>query len=740
MSSAGIRMGDGMRTNAGMVGSKEVTTPVQRVGRAVIAAPDRVVSVFLVAAIPVGLAVILHVFVPAVVFPAALVLVIALWRWTPSRYLELWRGRPWWYRNSTSTPAVQVGSPLYRRSVLGSVAALVIMLGWLWVNRHHLSAYVVLTRDPGIYTLRALWLVHHSTPLMNSAQEALDSAGVPGVGFSSLAFPSIGSTLYPQSNALLPGLLAVLGWFVGLRGVMVGNLLIGAVGLLAVYGFGRRVLGPLWALLPMVTLAACMPMVAFSRGAYSEPVALVSTFGGLTLLWIAWQTGGLGQFFAAGLLIGVGSLARIDGGVTLIGVLAGFAVVTLGARSRTVRVRAALACTAWALGAGLLDAFSLLDGKINSPVYQTSQWSGIFPLLVATIAAYLFTVAVAFVPLGPVRRVLAAGRERFAAVVLGSALLIGVVMISRPLWWTSHMAGPLSAALGAMQKGLGLPVDATRTYSESSVSWMAMYLSWPVVVLSAIGAGLLLSRAVRRRDPRLATFVLTVVCVAVLYLNQISIFPDQIWAMRRFLPVVLPGLVIASVYPLTRLHHVPRLAAYRLPLAFVAGVLAFGVAISPVVVWARSHLWPVANAQTQVAEMRIACQAVGSHPVILAGPPPGSATFLPTFRAGCGSEVVSYAQPTAAGLATLRQHFTDPALGADTTEPVVVVFDPTSVKWQTGAAPAPYLTTILTAWEQPLQRFPRAASTATRSMWIGTLTTSGDVVPIGASPTIVNGP
>ena len=133
------------------------------------------------------------------------------------------------------------------------------------------------------------------------------------------------------------------------------------------------------------SMAGSMPMIAFSRGAYSEPVALVSTFGGLTLLWIAWQTGKLPHFFVAGLLIGVGSLARIDGGVTLIGVLAGFAVVTLAARSRELRVKAALACTAWAVGAGVLDGFSLVDGKINSPVYQSSEWGGIFPLLVATV-------------------------------------------------------------------------------------------------------------------------------------------------------------------------------------------------------------------------------------------------------------------------------------------------------------------------------------------------------------------
>ena len=718
-----------------------------RITRTLIALPDRVVSTFLVAAIPVGLAVVFHVFVPAVVFPAAVVLVVALWRWTPSDYLRLRYRQPWWHLAADRAPErVTTGfwgpRPLVRQAAVGAVLAFLLILGWLWVNRNHLSAYLVLQRDPGIYTLRGLWLIHHSTPVMDSSQEALDAGGIPGVQIASLAFPSIGTSLYPQSSALLPGLLGTLGWFLGVRGVLAGNLLIGALALLSVYAFGRRLLGPLWALVPMVVLAACMPMVAFSRGAYSEPVALVSTFGGLTLLWIAWQTGKLGHFFAAGLLIGVGSLARIDGGVTLIGLLAGFAVVTLGARSRAVRIRTALACTAWALGAGALDGLSLIDGKINSPVYQSSEWHGILPLLVGTLVAFVVTVGLAFVPLSPLREMLARSPRQWSRWVLVLALVIGVVMISRPLWWVSRASGLLNSALADMQRGSGLPVDGTRTYSENSVSWLAMYLGWPTLVLAAIGAAMLLARTVLRRDPRLGVFTLTIGCVALLYLNQVSIFPDQIWAMRRFLPVVLPGVVIAVIYPISRLHLLQRISLRRIRpkvVGALAAVLVAGVVLSPVLIWEKSNLWGVGNVEAQIAEMQIACQAVGSHPVILAGPPPGSATFLPSFRAECGSEVIAYQNATQAGLAALRQRIVDPANGADTTEPVVVVFDPKSVKWQ-GSSPDPYLKTLLTSWTQPLQHLPETTDKVTRSMWIGTLTSAGLVVPISTSRTIVNGP
>jgi len=268
---------------------------------------------------------------------------------------------------------------------------------------------------------------------------------------------------------------------------------------------------------------------------------------------------------------------------------------------------------------------------------------------------------------------------------------------------------------------------------------MAMYLSWPVIVLAAIGAALLLTRLVRRRDPRLAAFVLSVGCVSALYLNQTYIFPDQIWAMRRFLPVVFPGLIIASVYPLTRLTRFAGLARFRTQTKVVTTVLALVIVMSPMVVWGRSHLWAVANGEVQIAEVNTACGVVGNHPVILAGGPAAAAIFLPTFKVNCGSEVLSYAHPTTEGLATLKRNMTDPANGADTTEPIVAVFDPKSVSWQ-GATPAPYITSKLTAWGQPLQAIPSKATHGTRSMWFGTLTADGKIVPIGNGSTIINGP
>src|SRR5207245_11034655 len=64
------------------------------------------------------------------------------------------------------------------------------------------------------------------------------------------------------------------------------------------------------------------------------------------------------------------------------------------------------------------------------------------------------------------------------------------------------------------------------------------------VVVAFAGFVILASRA-RRGDGAAATVFLVVVPVTVLYLARPSISPDQPWAMRRYLPVVIPGLAIA---------------------------------------------------------------------------------------------------------------------------------------------------------------------------------------------------
>jgi hypothetical protein len=683
---------------------------------AVIAAPDRIVTVFLSVCIPIGLAVTFRVFTPALVIPAAVIFAVGFWFLTPARYVGPSDGP---VDGPVEGPVDGSVERAAGRAALGAAIAGVGALLWILVNRQYVAEFVVLQRDPGIYTLRAMWLTDHSTPLIDMSAEALHAGGQPGVSLAALAFPVIGETIYPQSSGLVPGLLATFGWVKGLTGVLVGNVVIGAVALLAVYALARRLVGPLWALVPFGALALGMPMIAFSRAPYSEPTALVATFGGLLLLWVAWERRRVLGFVVAGLLMGVGSLARIDGGIAIVGVLAAFGVVTLFARSSETRRRAALYATAYFLAVGLMNGLGLLDASRNSPIYLKSESHNVTPLTVATVASWVVVVGFAFLPLDGLRGWLAEHSRAVARIAgIGSAV-VGLVLLSRPLWWTARSIAKSSwPTIANMQVRSGLANDPARSYDESSVSWLAMYQGWIAVLLAGLGVAMLAARIVRTRDPRIVMLVVTVASASLLYLNKISIFPDQIWAMRRFLPIIIPGLLIAAIYPLQ------QLARRRRPLTWVAAGLAAATLGGALLPWA-GPVPTAADGGGQVAEMQQSCAIIDGRPVVLTGPNPGPAYFLPTFKIGCGVETLRYATSTPEGLAKIRANY-----GTDV---LAVTFDPAGLTWTTGAAPPPTISSNIVFWGQPLQKPPTTIGITHRNMWIGIVQADGRVTPIAGA-------
>ncbi len=139
------------------------------------------------------------------------------------------------------------------------------MLAWLVVNLPFAGEVLLVQRDPGFLTLQGAWLVDHADPTIPIRTAAEVAAQVPSARVTSDAFWLVGDHLDAQGAKAFPALIAMVGWAAGLRGVLAANLLIGAVGLLAVYDVARRLIGPRWGLVPMVGLALSTPMIYFSR-------------------------------------------------------------------------------------------------------------------------------------------------------------------------------------------------------------------------------------------------------------------------------------------------------------------------------------------------------------------------------------------------------------------------------------------------------------------------------------------
>ena len=111
--------------------------------------------------------------------------------------------------------------------------------------------------------------------------------------------------------------------------------------------------------------------------------------------------------------------------------------------------------------------------------------------------------------------------------------------------------------VGTLQRLAGLRVDPARLYSEDALYWVIWYAGIATVLLGGFGAAVLIRRCLRalltRQDSSgaglnwaLPLAVILGGSAAVLW--QPYTVPDQPWASRRLVPVVIPGLILLAVW------------------------------------------------------------------------------------------------------------------------------------------------------------------------------------------------
>ena len=684
-----------------------VRAPRPPVGRwlagVLITLPDRLMTWFLTVSVVVSLALLFGQFRPALVLPVAVLAVIATTRLVPR------------------------APQLSRIAVAGAGAAVLIAIGWYLVQRGHTAEMIGLDRDPAQYTLSALYLVHHPTPdvAIDPALPGL-AARVPGLLTDFLEGNS-GATNHIQGNDLLPGLLAVFGWLHGTAGVLTGNVAIGALALLSVYALSRRILGPLWGLAPMVLLAVTMPLAAFSRMPYTEPTALIFVCGMLVALWVGVERRNTRLFALAGAFAGATMIARIDGGLTIVAGLAAVSLLAIGpvtaARRRDGRV--SLLVFLW--GAVPAGALGWLDLKVHSPKYLQNLSGELNPVLKAIPLVLVLGLAVSL--LRPVTGRLASWlsvHRRGVGIAAGIVVAIAcIAMVTRPLWLVDHFiknrdGGDYIGAVAARQQAEGLPIDGTRSYDEMTISWQAWYLSWPIVIAALLGAVLMAVHFCRRRDAKMFVVWTVPVLVGAVYLNKISITPDQIWALRRLLPVVIPATAIAAVFAF-------RTVILALPRFRFLGVVAMVfLLVHPATTWGKMF-----DSREGVGEYDLVqqvCAKAGSGLIVQAGPYPIMGSALPALQQLCSTKVVSIQQPTASSMADIRAAWTGGPI-------TVVAFFPDAVTWSKPIDPdKPVARVIFSRWESVLSRRPAKLNLQQVSAWLGTLNADGTVAPLNTSP------
>jgi Dolichyl-phosphate-mannose-protein mannosyltransferase len=602
--------------------------------------------------------------------------------------------------------------------------ALLLVLGFAALNLRYSAQIIDVFRDPGVYAITGQWLARHGSLPIPVQPEVF--GGVPGVSFYSAGFDPLATAgaVHPQFSNLLPGLLAVGGWLGGERFLLKVNPVLAALALLSLYGLARQYVGRAWALVPLVALGVSLPQLQFSRGTYSEPATMLLVLGGLALLREAQRRDRVPAYALAGLVLGAGVLARVDGFFYLLAVPVVAAAELVGAppgrRGRRLgRVGALL------VGVAVPATVAMANLVHLSPAYLRGLDAEVG--MIAVAAGAVTVVGVAAVALcwttSLPRRVAAARWLPTAGAA--AVVLVGAVGASRPLWQVGRTPdAPRSQTdyIAFLQAAGGFVADGSRSYAEQTLAWLSWYWGPLVVVLGVAGTALAVRRLLARGDRALVAPLAMFLSASLLYLTAPSIVPDQVWAMRRYLPVVIPGFLVASVAALAPLARRGR-AGQVVALLLAGGLVLFPAAGSARLVTLREGV-------PQLAEVGHLCAALPADAAVAVTGSLG-VTYQQTVRSYCDVPVAALREPSRERLARLaaaaRAH--DRRLHVLTTDPTTLFpgAAPTGVFWE------PISCVGVVHLNAVVERAPDAWGAERRALLLGVVSEQGPVTPAPAS-------
>ena len=548
-------------------------------------------------------------------------------------------------------PAVEAGNT-ERNCAIAAVVLCGVTAIW---NGANASEHVQINRDGGLYLNAGKWIARHGT--LNVPALVGPFAHAPGLIAASSGMRPQGSHLEFQISHMLPAFLAEAQNIGGNRLMFLTVPILGGTALLAFYLLANRLLRqPLAALGATATLALLMPQISFSRDSTTEiPIQLLL----FAALWLLCDRRTLIQprtAFVAGLLLGLIQAMHVDGLAFLVGLPAVFAITWLHTnRARRGRLRLGIV---WA-GVGV--AIGLVVGALDILRWDRSYLSVVRGNVERLAAAEIVAIAAALVVIRLVRRPNVLQRiqrmRASTANAFGVLVLIGGfgAWLIRPSVQHTH-AGP-NPTVALVQRLNHLPVDGTKRYAELSARWISWYvgpITLTIAIIAAAALTIALVRGSLRLPAQIATFILAP--PALLYIWRPTITPDQVWAARRFLPAVFPGVILLAFGMLCALVRAPdhRLVGQRRSLAIV---LAIATVLFP---------WITIRNLSQMTEQRgllpvidSACNIIGHQGavVVLQDAAPRSVVFLSdpqTLRSFCNVPVaVMLGRPNASLLHSL---------------------------------------------------------------------------------------
>lgn len=367
-----------------------------------------------------------------------------------------------------------------------------------------------------------------------------------------------------------------------------------------------------------------------------------------------------------GLSLGLTSLLSLTSLVILVPLIAVSAVLLI---ARRLAGRAFCIGILIGVGYGAWAGFWLAippGGPASAPLRALGLYAA--GLLVLTVAV------IALLRVSRIRRRVSGGLRRvplrWLPTVAGFAVVAALgLAAARPYLQTVHgtLGRGAERYVGILQRLGGLRVDPTRLYSEDSLYWVIWYAGIATVLLGGFGAAIMVRRSLRGlltwHDAEGATLnwaapLAVIVGGSAAVLWQPFTVPDQPWASRRLVPVVVPGLILLATWAAAWLTRRARGRGAGAVTVAIVGAFCVGAMLLPSVSTAfgaglthsgsRGALRPTAGGLAQhrvgadeAGAVRSLCASVGRSSTVLILDPRVAAVFSQVVRGMCGVPVAS---------------------------------------------------------------------------------------------------
>ncbi len=409
------------------------------------------------------------------------------------------------------------------------------------------AEFAVLIADTGGATIRT------------QAQDDADAELLRALGTGREIDRYLGVTRVARAGAIEERSYFPLGWPVwlafayavgGFPALHAANALVFPLGAMLLYPVLRRPVGAILACASVVTLLALPASLWIAGVALSEPLAMMMWLAMMALLALG---GSRGRRWVPALVFAAATV-RID-------VLV-LAPALIGARF----VQDSMHASPAARRSAIRFAMSMLVCVAAALAWYASLQR---PYLSDNLLSVAAVVAASFLAAGA-----AAGGVswyRVAQRVLSRravAHALAAIVIMLALY--AILLRPGLSPFAVFHNGTGL--DGTRDYREESLRNLAVYAGWPILLLAIAGAAVAALRMLRPIPFAERAALMTGLAFCALYVWAPLISPDHPWAIRRFVPVALPAIVMLAALALR------ALVRRRAGRAAAAGVLMIGAA------------------------------------------------------------------------------------------------------------------------------------------------------------------